>query len=86
MEGLADSLKGAPCDGGHPGRNGSEKQEIVLMVRMSHQSRAEAECLKVIPTESSPEPVRVDKLSAERGRGRSKMILASTPMLAGQVK
>lgn len=57
------------------------------MVQMSHQVRAEAEDLKVIPTESSIEPMKMDTLSAEREgeRERSKMILASTPILAGQI-
>lgn len=57
------------------------------MVQMSHQVRTEAEDLKVIPTENSIEPMKMDRLSTERERERerSKMILASTPILAGQI-
>lgn len=42
----------------------------MLMVQMSHQVSTEAEDLKVIPTESSIEPMRVDRLSRERERRR----------------
>lgn len=39
--------------------------EAVLVAQVSHQIGAGAEGMKVIPTESSPELVRKDKLCAE---------------------
>lgn len=42
------------------------------MVQMSHQVRAEAEDLKVIPIENIIEPMKMDTLSVERERERER--------------
>lgn len=39
---------------------------------------------RVMPGESSTDPVRMDKLSAETESRKSKTILENTPLLAGQ--
>ena len=59
-------------------------RNAVLVAHTSHQIRAGAENLKVIPTESSTDPLRMGKLSAE-SRERmeeSKTVWENTLILA----
>ena len=79
MEGLAD-WKECHVVEDSQGEMVQSSRSAVLVAHTSHQIRAGAEDLKVIPTESSTDPLRMGKLSAESRERKSQRQSERTPL------